>query len=78
MENNTNMGKLIRADLDYINGYLRYGHYELELTDEDYEEYSQLSQDDKESWIKDEGDLILDDYEVNDYGDLINIIEQDV
>ena len=27
----------IYGDLDYVNGYLRYGHLEMELNDEDFE-----------------------------------------
>ena len=29
----------VTADLSYIVGHLRYGHYELDLSDEEYEEF---------------------------------------
>ena len=33
----------ICGDLDYVYGYLRYGHLELELNDEDFEKFKSLS-----------------------------------
>lgn len=33
----------IFGDLDYVYGYLRYGHLELELDDEDFEKFKSLS-----------------------------------
>lgn len=49
-----------------LNGYLRYGHYEAELTSEEYEEFSQLDEDAKKKYAQRKGNLILDDYRVND------------
>ena len=66
----------INAPVDYIIGHLRYGHYEgeVELTDE---EFKQL----KENPIKafnnldliDSLDLLVDDYRVEDIGDINEI-----
>lgn len=64
---------LVRADISYIDGYLRYGHYELELSDEDYKEFINLSDEDKKDYIRDCGEIVIDDYDVNDYGEIINI-----
>ena len=47
-------------------GHLRYGHYDLELTDEEYAEFSQLDDDSKKEWIKSSGKFTLDDWEVYD------------
>lgn len=47
-------------------GYLRYGHYNLELTDEEYAEFSQLDEPSKRVWIKESGVFTLDDWCVND------------
>ena len=67
--------KTIIANVDYLCGHLRYGHFELYLTDEDYKKFKELSEEDKISWIKDDGSLIIDDFELNDYGDL-TIVEE--
>ena len=64
----------IIADVDYVCGYLRYGHWELELNDEDYNEYKNLSEEDKISWIED-GNFIIDDYRIDDIGEITEITE---
>lgn len=64
--------KTIYADVDYISGHTRYGHYELSLTDEQYEEFKSLSEDEQRDWIKD-GELIVDDCYIEDVGNLGNI-----
>ena len=64
----------IIADVDYVAGHLRCGHYELELNDEEYKEYKSLSKEDKISWIED-GKFIVDDYEVDDIGIITEIRE---
>lgn len=64
----------IIADVDYVTGHLRSGHWELELNDEDYNEYKNLSEEDKISWIED-GDFIIDDYRIYDIGTITEIRE---
>ena len=64
---------LVTADLSYIVGYLRYGHYELELSDEEYEEFKKMSNYDKKEYICENGEIIIDDYDMNDYGEIINM-----
>ena len=54
----------IIADVDYVTGHLRDGHWKLELNDEDYNKYKNLSEEDKISWIEDDGDFIVDDYRI--------------
>lgn len=66
----------IIADVDYVAGYLRYGHWELELNDKDYNEYKNLSKEDKISWIEDDGKFILDDYRIDDIGIITEIREE--
>lgn len=65
----------IIADVDYVIGHLRYGHYELKLNDEDYKEYKNLSEEDKISWIED-GNFIIDDYRIDDIGTITEIREE--
>ena len=66
----------IIADVDYAMGHLRYGHYELELNDEDYKAYKNLSDEDRISWIEEDGEFIVDDYEIDDIGNIIEIREE--
>ena len=62
--------------LDYVIGYLRYGHKEgiLELTEEEFKEL----QEDPLDFIYNQDilcdlDLIIDDYRVEDYGDVLEV-----
>ena len=66
----------IIANVDYVTGNLRYGHWELELSDEEYNEYKNLSEEDKISWIED-GNFIVDDYYgIYDIGTITEIREE--
>lgn len=49
-----------------LNGYLKYGRWELTLSDEDYKKFAESSEDDKKEWIKEDGKLIVETYSVND------------
>ena len=60
--------------IDYIDGHLRYAHYELNLTDEKLEEFKNSSKEEQQQWIADEGDLIIDDYYLNEIGEITKII----
>ena len=62
--------------LDYVIGYLRYGHKEgiLELTEEEFKEL----QEDPLDFIYNQDilcdlDLVIDDYRVEDYGDVLEV-----
>lgn len=57
-----------------VDGHLRYGHYELELSDEKYEEFKSISEEEQEKMIRKKGHLEVDDYEVYDtYIESINL-----
>lgn len=65
---------LITADVDYIMGHIRYGHYEGELTEEQYQEYLSLaSVEDRKDFIRDICDLVVDDYYIADCSSPTNI-----
>ena len=64
---------LITAEVDYVNGYLRYGHWELSLEGKELEEFLNSSKEDQESCLTENGSFVLDDYRVSDYGDLQEI-----
>jgi hypothetical protein len=58
---------LVYAPIDYVIGHLRYGHFEAEI------EIPDDKLNDK-GWIlemvREEGELIIDDFEVDGYGDI--------
>lgn len=58
---------LIYAPVDYVIGHLRYGHFEAEI------EIPDDKLNDKD-WIleavREEGELIIDDFEVDGHGDI--------
>ncbi|MCK9470322.1 MAG: hypothetical protein M0Q88_01025 [Bacilli bacterium] len=63
--------------VDYVSGYLRSGHYELDLNEEELKEFKQLSEEEQKEYLSDYGDFIVDDYSVEDIGDVytLNISE---
>ena len=63
----------IYGDLDYVQGYLRMGHLEMELNDEDFEKFKSLSLKEQKEWLWDKGRVEIDDYSVNDIGDITEI-----
>lgn len=67
------------ADVDCIMGHLRYGHFEGELTEEQYQEYLSLtSEKDQEDFVTDMCRLVIDSYSVDDYDPPTNINIQEI
>lgn len=67
---------LIDAPLEYVAGYLRYGHLEgiIEIPDEEFEKFKENPIDflyDNE--YIDELDLLIDDWRVNDRGPIDSV-----
>lgn len=65
--------KTVYADIEYLMGHLKYGHIELQMDEKEYKEYESYTDEEKEEYIMENGDLIIDDYEVDDYGPISNI-----
>jgi len=65
----------ITGDLDYIQGHLRYGHYELEI---DKQKWDSMNEDEQKEYLEDCGDLIVDDYEIEDRGDICEITKEEI
>lgn len=63
----------IYGDLDYVQGYLRMGHLEMELSDEDFEKFKSLSLKEQKEWLWDKGDVEVDDFRVEDIGSITEI-----
>lgn len=58
----------VTADADWIQGHLRYGHYEGCLSEEQYQEYLNLSTKDEQlKFIADVCKLVVDSWEIDDY-----------
>ena len=59
---------------DYVDGYIRSAHFELEISDEkEIEEFNNLSTPEKIERLREDGKLIIDDYRINDYGEITEI-----
>ena len=63
----------IFGDLDYVQGYLRMGHLEMELNDKDFEKFKSLSLEEQKEWRRDEGRVNVDDFSVDDIGSITEI-----
>lgn len=66
------MSRKFRAevDVDYASGHLRMGHFEVILSYEESLEFYKLDLKDRASFILSNGWFELDDYELDDYGDV--------
>jgi hypothetical protein len=69
--------KRIIADLTYLQGHLREGHLELLLSDNQYEEFKKLSIEEQQNKLREEAQVIADDYEVDDIGCIEDIFVRD-
>lgn len=63
----------IFGDLDYVQGYLRMGHLEMELNDKDFEKFKSLSLKEQKEWLWDKGHVEVDDFSVDDIGSITEI-----
>lgn len=54
-------------------GYLRMGHLEMELNDEDFEKFKSLSLKEQKEWLWKEGDVKVDDFRVEYCGSITEI-----
>lgn len=62
------------GNVDYVAGHLRYGHYELNFSSEkEVEEFKALSREKQEVFMREYGELIVDDVCVDDIGDINSI-----
>lgn len=64
---------IIYGDLDYVQGYLRTGHLEMELNDKDFEKFKSLSLKEQKEWLWNEGRVNVDDFSVDDIGGITEI-----
>lgn len=63
------MGKIqVSAQYDYVQGHLRYGSEHLIV---DADEWAELTVEQKLEKLREEGEFVLDDYSMEDRGDLM-------
>lgn len=61
---------VVGRNVDYVVGHLRYGHRETEVEAESEEELKEkLKNEEYVNEIFEDSDLVVDDYEVDDYGE---------
>lgn len=63
---------LVTQKLEYVIGHLRRGHFQIEVKAENEEEAKKIGE---EFFNQGDGDIIVDDYEIDDYGPTIGKIE---
>lgn len=61
--------------LDYVTGHLRHGHVELVM---DRDKWNALTEDEQKDLLKYDADFILDDYSLEDKGDIVDISIEDI
>lgn len=63
---------LVTVGMDYVDGNLRSGHLEALLSEKELDELDSLEdKDDKAEFLSYIADTVVDDYEVDGYGDLM-------
>ena len=65
------------AQLEYVTGYLRSGKLIGNLTDEEYNEWKQLSPKLQQEFLWDAGRVEVTDYRVEDTGDYYDVVWSD-
>lgn len=68
--------KTIVGRVDYLDLNHCRGHYELTLDDEDYERFISQSYKEQVAELEFDGELIVDDYEIDGLGDISEICTQ--
>ena len=65
---------VLTADVDYISGHLRYGHFELTLDEEELEAFKRMGKEEQMEYFRDRADLLIDDFYVSDLGEIGEIV----
>ena len=63
----------VEASISWIDGRLRHGHYEVNVPEEEEEVFKKMSEEEQISYIEDNGHIVIDDFDINDYGDITEI-----
>lgn len=65
--------KIIIGNVAYVKVGKVWGYHELCLSDEDYAEFKLMSEERQKEWLESEGTLIVDDYIIDDFGEITSI-----
>ena len=61
---------IVVSEPTWVDGHIRYGHFECEVPKELEEKFKNMSKEDQINYLKDNGELLIDDFEINDYGEI--------
>lgn len=61
------------GEVDYVLGQIHSGHYEAILSDSEFSEFQKMSEEDQKKYIKKHGKLVIDAYNINGIGDIVDI-----
>lgn len=61
------------GEVDYVLGQIHSGHYGAILSDSEFSEFQKMSEKDPKKYIKKHGKLVIDAYNINDIGDIVDI-----
>ena len=64
---------IVTANIEQIQGHLRYGHYEVFVPGEEEDAFKLLSREAQIEYIEDNGHIVIDDFTIEDYGEITNI-----
>lgn len=64
---------IVTANIEWLRGDLRYGHYEVDIPEEEEEKFKQMSREEQIEYIEDNGHIFIDDFQIDDYGDITDI-----
>ena len=62
---------IVTAYVEYLEGYLRKGHYELVV---DKDQWDSMSEEEKKIFMEDNGDFLVDDWEIDEIGPITEYI----
>lgn len=68
----------VTANLDYVDGHLRYGYKQMFLSEEEVKRFNALEEIAQSEWLRDSGEVIVTDWEINGYGGLDDIEVREV
>lgn len=67
----------IQAEVEYVDGHLRYGHFEMELEGSELEKFKGLDDEGQKDWLRDAGEFVVDDTSINDIGPMLKVSVQE-
>jgi hypothetical protein len=60
-----------------LSGYLKWGHIVAYIEDDEVSDFESLSEDEQKEWLMDRGNVMVDDYEIEDFGEIDDITVED-